>query len=370
MKRVLFVSNHAGFIKFNAPYMQWLISQGFEVDNISPGIDKDYEDSVTHHYNVEISRNPFSFTNIKAIRETRKILKTNKYEMIHCHTPMGSVVARLASIGMDIKVLYTVHGYHFYKSAPLIAWMLYYPIERLLRFKTDYIVTINNEDYEFAKTHKMSKHFPYKINGVGFKKNFSCIETDEKLRLREEMGFDKSDYILLYTAQFIKRKNHRFIIETIPTLLKSIKNLRVVFVGDGPLLEDMKRLTSDLDIADVVSFMGGRRDVYKFCQLADVYISASLQEGLCVSNLEAMACGLPLVITDIRGQNDVCVDGVNGYLYDINDQNKFVQSIMTLNQDVDVYNKISMHNIHDVNKFSLQNSLSAMSAIYKEVLDF
>ena len=94
MKRVLFVSNHAGFIKFNAPYMQWLANNGFQVDNISPGIDKEYENYATHHYDVDIKRNPFSLTNIKAIRETRKILKSNKYEMIHCHTPMGSVVAR------------------------------------------------------------------------------------------------------------------------------------------------------------------------------------------------------------------------------------------------------------------------------------
>lgn len=368
MKRVLFVSNHAGFIKFNAPYMQWLANNGFQVDNISPGIDKEYENYATHHYDVDIKRNPFSLTNIKAIRETRKILKSNKYEMIHCHTPMGSVVARLASIGLDTKVLYTVHGYHFFKNSSLLSWILYYPIERLLKFKTDYMVTINNEDYEFAKTHKMSKHLPYKINGVGFRQNFTSVEINEKIRLRREIGFDKEDFILLYTAQFIKRKNHKFIIETIPLLIENIQNLRVVFVGDGVLFDEMKQLTSDLGISEVVSFMGGRRDVYKFCQIADVYISSSFQEGLCVSNLEAMACGIPLVLTDIRGQNDVCVDGVNGYLYDVNDTNKFVEALVILSSDKEIYERISKQNIKDVNKFSLENSLASMASIYKEIL--
>ena len=368
MKRILFVSNHAGFMKFNAPYIQWLSSEGYAVDNVSPGVEDSYKDVVSKHFDVNISRNPLSYSNIKAIFQVRRILKNNKYELIHCHTPMGAVVARLAAIGMNVKVLYTVHGYHFYKNGPWLGWFLYYPIERALRFRTDYLVTINQEDFEFAQTHRMSISKPYKINGVGFRPQFSMLNLDEKKILRQNMGFDDDEYIVLYTAQFIKRKNHEFIIECIPSLLKEIKKIKLVFVGNGELFMKIKEKVSANHLDDCVIFMGGRNDVYKFCQIADIYISSSLQEGLCVSNLEAMACGLPLVLSNIRGQKDVCTNSVNGFLYDIGDKEKFINSIIELWKNPTICKKISNKNLSDVKKFSLENSLKDMTKIYKEIL--
>lgn len=370
MKRILFVSNHAGFIKFNQPYIDWLRHQGFIVDNISPGIDDEYKQCPTNHYDVAINRNPFSLINVRAIIETRKILKRNNYDLLHCHTPMGSVIARIAAIGLPAKILYTVHGYHFFKNGPISGWLIYYPIERLLAYKTDYLVTINNEDFHFAQRRFMSKNPPYKINGVGFKNAFSPVSYIERVKLRSEFGFEEKDFIVLYTAQFIKRKNHKFIISCLPDLLQYIPNLKIVFVGSGELIETIKTDVNNKNWSENVVFMGGRRDVYKFCQLADLYVSASFQEGLCVSNLEAMACGLPLVLTNIRGQNDVCEDGINGFLYEINDRKKFIESIVYLYNNQDHARRMSTNNIELVEKFSIRKSLDSMISIYKEILRF
>lgn len=369
MNKVIFVSNHKGFIKFNAPYMELLKMKGCIVDDAGPGFEETYSKAYNRHYDVEIVRNPFSTANFKAIKSLRKILKEQEYDLIHCHTPMGAFVARIAAIGIKgLNVLYTIHGYHFFKGAPLKNWLIFFPIEFALRGKTDYAVTINNEDFEFAKKWKMAKKGVFKINGVGFRNKFSAVDQERRVRLRNEFGIKPDDFVMLYTAQFIVRKNHLFIIRTLPKLAKEIPNVKLILVGNGELFDKMKELSFELGMSNYIMFMGGRSDVEKFCQLADIYVAASFQEGLCVSNLEAMACGLPLVLTDIRGQNDVCEEGRNGYLYKIDDTTKFVNSVMALYKDDGLRKQIGLNNIEDVKKFAIDKSLSDMEKIYINIL--
>ncbi|WP_052296147.1 glycosyltransferase [Treponema brennaborense] len=151
--KVLFLSNTANFSKFNLPYMRWFREQGWQVDYVSSG-----EESVAdcdNQYTIAIARSPFSPANLKAYRQLKKLLAENRYDILHCHTPMGGVIGRLAAKKLwkehKIKVIYTAHGFHFYKGAPLINWLLYYPMEKYLARCTDVIVTINEEDYEKAK---------------------------------------------------------------------------------------------------------------------------------------------------------------------------------------------------------------------------
>lgn len=154
MKKILFLSNTANFSKFNRPYMRWFKEQGWQVDYCSAG-----EENVLdcdHQYSICIARSPFSLKNFKAFKQLKELLKNNEYDILHCHTPMGGVIGRLAAIKLwkaeKIKVIYTAHGFHFYKGAPLKNWLMYYPIEKWLSHFTDAIVTINEEDYEKAKT--------------------------------------------------------------------------------------------------------------------------------------------------------------------------------------------------------------------------
>lgn len=151
--KVLFLSNTANFSKFNLPFMRWFHEQGWQVDYASAG-----EESVSdcdNQFSICIARSPFSFKNIRAYRQLKKILVENNYDLLHCHTPMGGVLGRLAARKLwkagKIKVIYTAHGFHFYKGAPLLNWLLYYPVEKCLSRCTDVIVTINEEDYERAK---------------------------------------------------------------------------------------------------------------------------------------------------------------------------------------------------------------------------
>lgn len=349
--------------------MEWFKNQGWQVDDAAPGKEKEFERFYHNHYDIDMNRNPFSFRNFKALICLHRLLKQNHYSIMHCHTPVGSVLARVAAIGIkNLSVIYTAHGFSFSKSSSLLSWALFFPIERFLRFKTDYLVTINNEDYKIAKRWRLAKKSIYKINGVGYRKKFMPVDGDEKERIKASFGLKKTDFIVLYTAQFIHRKNHQFIIECLPQLAKTIPSLKMVFVGNGELFEVMKNSVHEKGLDNYVFFMGGRSDVEKFCQMADIYISSSFLEGLCIGNVEAMACGLPLVLSDVRGQRDVCQDGRNGFLFSIGDKEKFINSIVKLYNDRFLRLSIRANNLEDVKEFSLNNALGSMSTIYLEVI--
>jgi glycosyltransferase EpsD len=147
-KKVLFISNTANFSKFNRPFMRWFKKQDWQVDYVSAG--EEIVLDCDNQYSICMTRSPFNLKNIRAYKELKKIV-LNDYDIIHCHTPIGGVLARLAARKIRAKVIYTVHGFHFYNGAPLLNWLIYYPIEKFLMKYTDCLITINQEDYYFAK---------------------------------------------------------------------------------------------------------------------------------------------------------------------------------------------------------------------------
>lgn len=369
MKRVLFVTNHPGFSKFNKPYMEWFKSQGWIVDNASPGAGVG---PVDNQYDIPIHRSPFSFDNIKALFQLRQIINKNKYDLIHCHTEMGGLCARLASVAArrkGTKVIYTSHNYPFYKGSSLIGWLIFYPIERCLYHLTDAVVAINDEDYKLMLRHRMALGKAYKIDGVGVDlKRFSPVALNEKMALRATFGIRPKEFVILYTAQFIPRKNHEMLINAIPELLKSIPNMKVVFAGSGVLFDECKHLTTKLGIEKHFLFLGERSDIDTICRIADIHVSTSKLEGQGINNIEAMACGCPLVVSNVRGHRDVCKNGQNGFLFELNEPQEMIKYIVLLYKDKNLYNKISEYNKVDVNKYSVQREVEAMAKIYNEVL--
>ena len=153
MNKILFLSNTANFSKFNRPFMQWFKEQGWQVDYCSAGEEKVLD--CDNQFSINIARSPFSLKNLQGLKQLKDILANGNYQILHCHTPMGGVLGRLAALKLwkqgKLKVIYTAHGFHFYKGAPLVNWLLYYPMEKFLTQWTDVIITINEEDYERAK---------------------------------------------------------------------------------------------------------------------------------------------------------------------------------------------------------------------------
>ena len=370
MKRVLFISNHAGFSKFNAPYMKWFKEQGWAVDNISPGIE--IADYVDNQYDIAIIRNPLSLINVLAYGAVKRIIQENNYAIIHCHTPVGGVLGRLCSIKARKKgasVVYTAHGFHFYNGSSLITWIIYYNIEKILARYTDCIVTINEEDFSLAKRQFCTGSI-FKINGVGVNlQRFKALTSNEnKMELRKNYGFKNDDFILIYVAQFVSRKNHSFIITQLPLLLQKISSLKILFVGNGYLMEKCKSLIKKQVLNGHVLFLGYRSDIDNLYSLSDILLSVSKQEGLPQNLVEGMACGLPVVCSKIRGHVDIVKPSVNGFLFQLDNADDMNERIYQLYTDKPLRETISKQNIIDAEQFSVTNSVNAMSIIYQQFM--
>lgn len=355
-KRILIVATIDRHIeKFHLPYIKEFKKMGYEVHVATNGY-KELE-NVDKKITIPIQRTPFSIKNIFSIFKLRRIIKKNNYEIIHCHTPMGSVVTRLAA--KNIKkvsspfVVYTAHGFHFFKGASKVNWLIYYNIEKVLSKYTDLILTINNEDYKLAKE-KFYCNIEY-VPGVGIDLS-KFIPKTELLYVsnRKKIGISNSSFVITYVAELSNRKNQEVLISAMSRLCEKYDNLKLYLIGDGPNVEEYKNLVKQLNLEDDVIFSGYQSDVTKYLYASDMLVSSSKQEGLPVNILEGMSIGLPIVVSNCRGNIDLIKNGYNGLIVE-NDSMSFEQAIEKIFLDKNLRDKLGEKNLLEIKKYSLQD---------------
>jgi len=319
VNKILIVSTVSRqFYLFEQSNIEVLQSLGFEIHAAANFNDEnerlDTLDLIRHHFDIQ--RSPFSLNNIKAYKQLKKIMKSENFDAVHCHSPMGGALARLAAKSAGITpVIYTAHGFHFYNGAHLINWLLYYPVERFLSRCTDVLITINKEDYARAQRFKAKKAIYVPGIGVDTKK-FSEINMNRNKK-RKELCLSKDTIAILSVGEMIKRKNHETALRALAKL--ETQNYMYLICGKGDLENYLKDLSISLGIKDKVKFLGYRNDIPEICIASDMFLFPSYQEGLPVSMMEAMAAGLPIVCSLIRGNTDLIDDGKGGYLIDPDD---------------------------------------------------
>lgn len=313
------------------------------------------------HHEIPISRSPFSRSNLEAFRMLKKVMNDNKFDIVHCHTPMGGVLTRLAADRKNSgTVIYTAHGFHFYKGAPLMNWLVYYPIEFLMSFRTDCLITINGEDYAFAKKH--FRHPEVKlVDGVGYNDSrYFPVTEEEKKRIRKEKGFGEDEKILIYVAEMNENKNQGMLIDA----LKDIPDAKLLIAGADNYGGRYVSCAKTAGVADRVSFLGHCDDVADYVRFSDVCVASSLREGLPVNIMEAMACGLPVVATDNRGHRALIKDGEDGFIVKIGDSGAMAQKVRELLSQKELYCRISSAAAENVKRFSQTVVSAQMSDIY------
>ncbi len=315
-KKILIVATVWGFFNFLKNDLELLEANGYEVHcatnfknvNNPPKV----QNMIKHQ--IDFSRKPLSQNNVKAFRQLSQVMAENEFAIVHCHTPVGSIIARLAAgkyRKKGTKVYYTAHGFHFYKGAPLINWLVYYPIEWLCSWKTDLLITINKEDHDRARKHLHAKNTLY-IPGIGIDiRKFDGIFTDAGKK-RRELGVLEDEIMVLSVGELSKRKNHEVVIKALSKL--SNKRIKYFIAGEGNLKQYLQKLIEEMRLSENVRLLGYRSDISKLCQCADIFAMPSQQEGLPVALMEAMASGLPCICSDIRGNHDLIVPGKGGYL--------------------------------------------------------
>ncbi|MDE7325572.1 MAG: glycosyltransferase [Lachnospiraceae bacterium] len=320
-KKVLMVACVPVMIKhFNIPNIQILQKMGYQVEVAF----NCYEDEMWSKtdwiecnrqlnakkvlvHQVDFTRNAAKIIeHVKAYRQLKAIVEKGKYEFIHCHTPIAAAIARIVAHRTKTRILYTAHGFHFFKGAPLKNWLLYYPVEKFLSRWTDCLITINREDYQRAKKKFHAGRTEY-VPGVGVDvEKFNSRLVDTKVK-RESLGVSDHDIMLLSVGELSERENHEIVIRA----LKEFNNpkLKYYIVGQGGLQEHLTTLIKNYGLEDKISLLGYRTDISELCQAADLFVFPSKQEGLPVALMEAIACETPVICSKIRGNVELVRNG-------------------------------------------------------------
>lgn len=375
MKKAIIIASVASMIdQFNRDNINLLQELGYEVSvacNFEYGsstsneqvkkLIKDLDELNVKHYHVPIPRSMFALKDMfKSYKFLRQLALKEKYNLMHCHSPIGGVLARLAfkkSRRQGTKVIYTAHGFHFYDGAPLKNWIIFYPIEKLCSKVTDCLITINKEDYKRAKEKFYAKEVEY-VPGIGIHV--------EKIRLRNfniekkkvSLGLKSGEIFILSVGELNQNKNQEVIIRAIAKL--NNPKIHYFIAGKGDKEQYLINLAESLGVN--LHLLGYRTDVIELLNAADIFAFPSIREGLSVALMEAMAAGLPCVVSRIRGNVDL-INENGGFLCEANDINSFYNGIKEL---LNKNKRICMgnHNLLNIQKFDVCYIIEKISKIY------
>lgn len=367
--------------QFNMNNLDSLKDMGYEVD-VSTNFDDnntwtkekiialkgELRDKGIRYFNIPFSRSSIRINkHIKSYIEFCELLKNRKYDFIHTQTPIASVISRIAAKKYKIPVIYTAHGFHFFKGAGIRNWILFFPIEKVLSKYTDTLIIMNREDYDNVKKYRFraKKVMLFEPVGINLDEYFP-LNIEEKIRIRKKYGIDSDSFIMFFSGEFSKRKNQKFLIECMPMINKYIPNAKLILTGIGRRLDSCKKLVARLGVEDDIIFTGysSFEQLVELCQSSDLFVSASLQEGLPKNVKEGMACGLPAVVTDIRGNRDLIIHGKGGLLYRIGDRIEFLSSIRNIYESESIRSNMRDFNLRRIMRFSDDLAVEKMKEVY------
>lgn len=337
MKVLLTASVLSHICQFHKPLIGLLKEAGHSVhiaarDNLAEknGLSLPEVDAV---YNINFHRSPFSPKNVPAYRELKKIIDREQFNIIHCNTPAVGVLTRLAARQTrkknGTKVFYTAHGFHFYKGAPLKNWLMYYPIEKFMCRYTDTLITITEEDYNLAR--KQFAVHTVRTHGVGASSaRFYPVSDNEKSQIRENLGLNVQEPLILCTGELLKNKNQATLLRALPAILAKYPNVRVLLAGNGSEKKNLEQLIETLGITGNVALLGYRTDLDQLVKAADIIVSCSFREGLPLNIMEGMLCAKPIVASINRGHKELITHEQHGLLFPPADAQSLASAVLHL----------------------------------------
>lgn len=365
-RKVLFVATvlRGHILVFHLPYMAWFRARGYEVHVCARNDTGEAAPAVPHcdrYIDLPFERSPLHPGNYAVYRRLKALIDTEGYALVHCHTPVGAMLARLAARGArrrGTRVLYTAHGFHFYTGAPLRNWLLFYPAERALSRLTDLLITINREDY--ARARRFHAAQTALVAGVGVD-TARFAQGGDRVQTRRALGLSPEAPVVIAVGEHIPRKNHSACIRAVAAL----PGVTLLFCGVGELGDTLAAEAQALGISDRVRFLGFRRDVPQLLHAADVFLFPSYQEGLPVSLMEAMAAGLPCVASKVRGNADLIVQGEGGYLCAPDDTAAMAEALGRLLADEGLRARMGEQGRRAVEPYALPAVQAHMAALYE-----
>lgn len=369
-QRVLFVATvvKKHIMVFHLPCLKMFQQMGYEtVVAARNDYDNPQDCQIPYcdqYFDIPFERAPFRYENVQCYKQLKALIDEGDFSIIHCHTPVGGVLARLAARSARKKgtrVFYTAHGFHFYRGAPLLNWLLFFPIEKFCARFADAVLTINAEDWRFAKKHFRNTQVHH-LPGIGIHVDAYAQAQSCEAELRESLGIDESQKLILSVGELNDNKNQRTVIQALT--LPQLENVHYLIVGEGSGRAQLAEYAASLNVGDRVHLLGFRRDVAALLHASDVFVFPSYREGLPVAVMEAMAAGVPVVASRIRGNVDLIEDGHNGFLCEPEDAAGFAESIRKLLHDPALAEQFRRNSLEKIRRYDTRIVMDRLRSIY------
>lgn len=341
-------------------------ASNFSNNNYNRRIGKLSEIGVVMH-ELDFLRSPFKRQNLKAYAQLIHLIQNEHIDIIDCHNAVVGAFARIAAWQCRIKkVIYTPHSFFFYKGCPKKNTILYKTVESFLAKKTDLLILINKEDYEAAKKMKVRGKALY-VPGVGIETlHISNLPVSRK-KYCEELNIPENATIFISVGELISRKNHICAIEAFAKA--AMANAYYIICGIGELEEELQVKICELGLSEKVKLLGYRLDVKEILRASDVYIFPSFQEGLPVALMEAMACGIPCLVSKIRGNTDLIDEGKGGLFFEPTDNNELAKLMIQMYENKSRISIWGKYNQERVKEFDIINVQSIMRKEYSRLME-
>ena len=374
MSKILLTATNAMIFHFLVPHIEKLIEMGHQVDIASTNLEG-YDDLLRNRIKdlpiglsyIRLERSPFNLSNYKGISDLKRIIKKGNYNLIWTNEPVMSIATRLAARSVrkkGTKVVYMVHGFHFFDGSSKGSWIVYYPVERIMAKFADYLITINKEDFKRVQSFGFKKVFY--VHGVGLDTKRFREAIVNRVDKRTEIGVPGCAILLFSVGELGARKNHEVVIRALGKLQDS--NIHYAICGEGVLEDYLKNLCKELGIENNVHFLGYHRDIPEICKASDIYVFPSQREGLGIGALEGMASGLPLISSYVNGIRDYTEDNVTGYTIAPHDVDGFAKAIRTLTDNAGARERFGRHNMKAVQLYDVSNTTNEIPVILDKIL--
>lgn len=366
-KKILFCASTISHIKnFHLPYLKVFNEKGYEVWVVANKVEQvPYAD---HVISLNFYKKILSVKNLKAILAAKRLLREQNFDIISTHTTLASAIIRAAIILMHRKpkVFCTVHGYLFNENDGLKKWIYLLP-EKICASVTNVLMVMNHEDYIIAEKNKLYQDKLYYIDGMGIDlTRFNMVSKEERFELRKKLGFSGSDYLFVYAAEFSKRKNQTLLINAFAKVCKEYPNLKLLLAGEGVLQEDCKVLSYELKAEEQILFLGYVKDMKAIYSMCDACVTTSRIEGLPFNVMEAMACGLPVIASKIKGHVELLSHERTGKLFELEDQEGLEEALINLYLDKEKQAKCVHNELINIHKYELGKVSRQIMTIYQK----
>lgn len=370
--RIIFVASVVRHItSFHLPYIKFFQQKGGEVWVAANGNSAEWEyiEKLGINYiNVNFSRSPLSKSNIDAFKQLRSFFNQQDFDLVHVHTPVAAFLTRLAFRNKKKgKILYTAHGFHFFKGAPKKNWLIFYNAEKLARKWTDGIIVMNSEDYQNALKLGYRKEEVFFVHGVGVDIPNTPECKRDRDKLKNELAINSESVIISIIAELNDNKNHEFLLRNWKEITKNCPEAVLLIIGNGENETKLKKYVKNENLSNI-HFLGYRTDVIEILNETDIVTLLSKREGLPRSIMEAMAQKVPCIVTNTRGLRDLVNNNENGYVIDHNDDKNLKKAFITLIKDKEKRINMGERSYELVQSYDINKVIKEYENVYKEYI--